>query len=113
MNKNLLEALKEKLHPQRFTAMSPKMAWIISCILGTDWATGPRGEPPTQSFSITSDGFVTSASIFIGDKDEFRMNIHNLLNAADLNPKERAAFRKLYAAKVQDWSTGFPGKGDL
>lgn len=113
MNKNTLEALKEKLHPQRFTAMSPKMAWIISCIIGADWSTGPKGEAPTQSFSITSDGFVTSASMFIGDKEEFTDNISRLLRAADLTAKEREAFDKLYAVKVQDWSTGFPGKGKL
>ena len=46
-------ALAEKLHPDRFSAMSGKMAAIIGYILGESWT-----EPEIAALSVTSDGFV-------------------------------------------------------
>ena len=89
------------------------MAFIVSCIIGANWAKGPRGETPNQSFSITSDGFVTSGNMFIGNKNDFVNNIRILLDVSGLTSMERALFEQLYAEKVQDWSTGYPGKGEL
>lgn len=108
-----LQNLITKLHPKRYSNMSAKMAWILSCILGTDWAKGPRGEAPTRHFSITSDGHVVSGDMYIGDKTDFISNITRLLEVADLDEDERAAFLELYSIRVTDWSKGFASRGEL
>lgn len=111
--KKTLRSLRSKLHPRHFTGMSPKMGWIVSVFLGTDWAAGPRGEKPIGSFSITSDGFVQIGNMFIGGKKDFERNLITLLHAAKLNMQEATLFSQLYADKVQDWSIGCPGRGQL
>lgn len=48
-------SLADKLHPDRFTAMSGRMAAILGYILGESWT-----EPEIPYLSVTSDGCVTS-----------------------------------------------------
>jgi hypothetical protein len=50
-------SLASKLHPDRFSAMSGKMAAIVGYILGESWT-----EPEIVALSVTSDGFVTTES---------------------------------------------------
>jgi hypothetical protein len=45
--------IADKLHPDRFSAMSGKMAAIVAYILGESWT-----EPEIAALSVTSDGFV-------------------------------------------------------
>lgn len=45
--------LARKLHPDRFSAMSGKMAAIVAFILGESWT-----EPEIAALAVTSDGFV-------------------------------------------------------
>lgn len=92
--------LADKLNPARFTAMSGKMAAIVGFILGETW-TSPR----IWSLSITSDGFLLAngANEFIGSADDLADNIARLMDAADLDPSERAEFSRLYRSRVNDW----------
>ena len=45
-------SLAEKLHPDRFTAMSPKMTAIVAYVLGEHWT-----DPEIQWMSVSSDGY--------------------------------------------------------
>ena len=98
-----LEVLALKLHPARFSAMSPKMASIVAFIIGQEWVT-----PQVTGLFITSDGFVLAstkgdigANQFIGTKADLRVNWGNLLCAAtDLATDELQLAEKLYAQKV-------------
>lgn len=96
--------LAEKLHPSRFTRMSPKMMAIVGAILGETWTN-----PTLASFVITSDGHVLAertgdvgANEFIGAVEDFEGNVRRLLDAAELSPDERADFYTLYNAVVTD-----------
>jgi hypothetical protein len=90
--------LTEKLHPDRFTAMSGKMAAIVGYILGESWT-----EPEITALSVTSDGFVTTDSEFFGEAADLDRNILNLLVAAELSAEERTEFERLYRERVDDW----------
>jgi hypothetical protein len=90
--------LAEKLHPDRFTAMSGKMAAIVGFVLGEAWT-----EPAIQSLSVTSDGFVTTESEFLGEAADLDRNLLNLLVAAGLDDEERADFERRYRERVDDW----------
>jgi hypothetical protein len=93
-----LTALAEKLRPDRFTAMSGKMASIVGYILGESWS-----DPEITTLSVTSDGFVTTESEFLGEAADLDRNILNLLMAAGLSDEERAEFERLYRDRVDDW----------
>jgi hypothetical protein len=88
--------LTEKLHPDRFTAMSGKMAAIVGYVLGESWS-----EPEIRSLSVTADGFVTTESEFLGEAADLDRNILNLLVAADLSAEERAEFEGRVKALVR------------
>ena len=90
--------LASKLHPERFTDMSGKMAAIVGHILGESWT-----EPAIAALSVTSDGFVTTESEFMGEAADLDRNLLNLLVAAELTPDERAEFERLYRERVDDW----------
>ncbi len=90
--------LARKLHPERFTDMSGKMAAIVGYILGESWT-----EPAITALSVTSDGFVTTESEFMGEAADLDRNLLNLLIAAELTPDERAEFERLYRERVDDW----------
>jgi hypothetical protein len=90
--------LAEKLHPERFTAMSGKMAAIVGYILDESWT-----EPEIAALSVTSDGYVTTDAEFFGEAADLDQNLLNLLVAADLSPDERAEFERLYRERVDDW----------
>jgi hypothetical protein len=98
-----LDTLVEKLHPRRFTAMSPKMGSIVAYILGQEWVS-----PQVNGLMVTSDGFVLGQvkgdigyNHFIGAEDDLQTNWRNLLDCAGLGDDERATAEKLYAEKVR------------
>lgn len=90
--------LAAKLHPDRFTAMSGRMAAIVAYILGETWS-----EPEIIALSVTSDGFVTTEAEFLGEAADLDRNILNLLIAAGLTADERAEFEGRYRERVDDW----------
>jgi len=98
-----LEILALKLHPARFSDMSPKMANIVGYIIGQSWIT-----PQINGLCTTSDGFVLAsttgdcgANHFLGSKDDLHRNWTGLLNAAnDLASDERKLAESLFAQRV-------------
>jgi hypothetical protein len=90
--------LTEKLHPERFSAMSGKMAAIVGYILGESWT-----EPVIAALSVTSDGFVLTDAEFFGEAADLDRNLLNLLVAAEVTPEESAEFERLYLERVDDW----------
>jgi len=98
-----LESLTAKLHPRRFSAMSPKMASIVGYILGQDWV-----KPQVNSLVVTSDGFVMAQvkgdigyNHFIGAESDLKGNWGELLHVADLGQDEYALAEKLFNEKVR------------
>lgn len=90
--------LADKLHPERFTAMSGRMSAIVAYILDEGWT-----EPAIGALSVTSDGFVTTETAFFGEAADLDRNLLNLLIAADLTPEERVEFEQRYRERVDDW----------
>ena len=97
------ETLIAKLHPSRFSAMSPKMAAIVAYILGQDWVT-----PQVSGLMVTSDHFVLASvkgdcgyNQFIGAESDLQQNWKELLHVADLGQDEYALAQKLYGEKVR------------
>ena len=89
--------LAEKLHPDRFSAMSGKMAAIVGYILAESWT-----EPEIAALSVTSDGYVLTDAVFFGEAADLDRNLLNLLVAAEVTPDERADFERLYCERVDD-----------
>jgi len=90
--------LAHKLRPERFTAMSGRMAAIVGYILAEPWT-----QPPITALSVTSDGFVTTESDFLGEAADLDRNLLNLLIAAELTPDELVEFERRYRERVDDW----------
>lgn len=90
-------SLTAKLHPDRFTAMSPKMTAIIAYVLGEEWT-----DPQISWMSVSSDGYATTDSDFLGDAADLDRNIRKLLIAAQLSPDERQEFARLFRERVDD-----------
>jgi len=76
--------LAAKLHPDRFSAMSGKMAAIVGYIVGESWT-----EPEIAALSVTSDGFVLTDAEFFGEAADLDRNLLNLLVA--LSSREKSA----------------------
>ena len=96
--------LSDLLHPRRFTEMSPRMAAIVAYVLGQHWT-----EPEIAWLSVSTDGYVSSDSHFIGSGQDLDRNIANLLDAAELTEEQRQEWHVLYCAKVDDWRNGHNG----
>lgn len=92
-----MTTLKDKLHPDRFSEMSGKMAAIIAFVLAEDWT-----DPAIRWMSVSSDGYVTTDSDFLGDAADLDRNIRKLLIAAQLSPAEREEFAQLFRERVDD-----------
>lgn len=95
-------SLIAKLSPSQIR-LSAKMRWIMDSLTGQDYgARGPRGEAPAH-LSTTSDGYVQSGSMFIGDAGELSTNVEGVLQTIGITPKERKAFDVLRAQHLTDW----------
>ena len=84
------EALIEKLRPDRFTAMSGKMAAIVGYILDERFS-----DPAISELVVTSDGFVLAqtegevgANDMIGEEADLNRNLLSLIEAAGLSEDE-------------------------
>jgi hypothetical protein len=91
-------ALADKLHPDRYSAMSGKMAAIVGYILGESWT-----KPVIAALSVTSDGFVLTDAEFFGEAADLDRNLLNLLIVAELTADERVEFERRYRERVDDW----------
>ncbi len=94
--------LRRKLHPDRFTGMSGKMAALVGYVLNTVFV-----EPPIWELYLTTDGFLVGrvgdqlgAETFLGSYIEFVRNWIRLLRAADLSLEERIEADCRFAARV-------------
>jgi hypothetical protein len=78
------EILVDKLRPDRFTAMSDRMAAIVGYILDERFST-----PAISELVVTSDGFVLAqtegdvgADDMIGEEADLNRNLLTLIEAA-------------------------------
>ena len=98
-------SLAKKLNPNRFTAMSGKMAAIVAYILGEKWT-----DPAISDMAITSDGFLLAQhegdmglNDFMGAASDLDRNVANLIVTAELTQDEQAEWQRLYKARITDW----------
>lgn len=94
--------LAEKLRPDRFSAMSPKMAAIVGYILDE-----PFTEPRISELVVTSDGFVLAererevgANEMIGTEADLNRNLLDLIEAASLSQPEVEEFGRLQRERI-------------
>jgi hypothetical protein len=97
-----LKELKDRLHPKRFTAMSPKMSAIVAYILGESWTS-----PQISGIMVTSDGFALASlkgdigyNDFLGTIADLENNLERLEQAAKLNEEQRKMFALLKDAAI-------------
>jgi hypothetical protein len=100
-----MPTLSDKLHPQRFPGMSPKMTAIVGYVLGEEWT-----EPRIAELVITSDNWVLARDTgqigfdsIIGTVMDLERNWINLLQAAGLSDGEQAEAERLYGKAVRDF----------
>lgn len=96
------DTLKAKLHPQRFSAMSGKMAAIVGCILGESYT-----DPAIAALMVTTDGHVLAMQAgdigfneHLGGVADLERNWRALLDAADLDTEERREAEQLFRQAV-------------
>lgn len=99
-------ALADKLRPDRFTAMSGKMAAIVGYILDE-----PMSEPTINELVVTSDGFVLAertgqvgANEMIGTEEDLNRNLVSLIESAGLTDDEVAEFGRLQRERIHRYS---------
>ena len=100
------DALADKLRPDRFTAMSGKMAAIVGYILDQSMS-----EPTINELVVTSDGFVLAersgevgANEMLGTEEDLNRNLVSLLDAAGLTDDEVAEFGRLQRERIRRYS---------
>jgi hypothetical protein len=98
--------LGQKLDQRRFTAMSGKMAAVVSYILGDESVM--TTDPEIAELIITSDGCVLarhtgeiSANTLIGSVLDLTANLARLMVAAGLTFPEGQHFNSLYQQRVR------------
>jgi hypothetical protein len=97
------EQLVAKLRPDRFSAMSGKMAAIVGYILDECFT-----DPPISELVVTSDGFVLAqsegevgANDMIGSEADLNHNLLDLIAAAGLTEEEIHEFGRLQRKRIQ------------
>ena len=96
---------KEKLHPERFQGMSPKMAAIVGYVCDEKFTN-----PAITELVITSDGFLLAThegdigcNDMLGGESDLKRNWHNLLDAAGLTPEERQEAESAYQDRIHSF----------
>ncbi|NOT00468.1 MAG: hypothetical protein HOP29_07550 [Phycisphaerales bacterium] len=97
-----MTTLAQKLHPDRFTEMSPFMAAIVGYVLG-ETLTDPAIAEITVSESedlvyVRKAGGVGFSGV--QSLTDLRNNWNHLLDAAGLTPDERREAMRLFMARV-------------
>jgi hypothetical protein len=97
------EILVDKLRPDRFTAMSGRMAAIVGYILDERFST-----PAISELVVTSDGFVLAqtegdvgANDMIGEEADLNRNLLTLIEAAGLSQEEIREFGRLQRKRIR------------
>ena len=97
------EQLVEKLRPDRFTAMSGKMAAIVGYILDERFS-----DPAISELVVTSDGFVLAqtegevgANDMLGTEVDLNRNLLDLIEAAGLTAEEIHEFGQLQRKHIR------------
>lgn len=100
------DALVDKLRPDRFTAMSGRMAAIVGYILDERFA-----DPAISELVVTSDGFVLAqsegevgANDLIGSEADLNRNLLDLIAAAGLTDEEAREFGRLQRERISRYS---------
>ena len=99
--------LAEKLHPARFSEISPLMAAIVGYVLGESFTEPTIAELAVSELENTVYIRQEGALGFEGIQslDDLRNNWNRLMDAADLTSEERAEAVRLFHVKV----TKMPG----
>jgi hypothetical protein len=98
-----IDSLRAKLHPSRFTEMSPKMAALVAYILETDYDVHPRIKelaPVSGGIVLARTSMDIGYNLFIGSEDDLVRNWKALLNVAGLTVEERLLADSLFSARV-------------
>lgn len=97
------KALVDKLRPDRFTAMSGKMAAIVGYILDERFS-----DPAISELVVTSDGFVLAqsegevgANEMVGEEADLNRNLLTLIEAAGLTEDEVREFGRLQRERIR------------
>jgi hypothetical protein len=97
------ESLVDKLHPDRFSAMSGKMAAIVGYILDERFS-----DPAISELVVTSDGFVLAqtegdvgANDMIGEEADLNRNLLDLIESAGLSEDEIREFGRLQRERIR------------
>ena len=95
-------SLIERLHPRRFTSISPKMAAVVGYILNEEFTN-----PSIADILVTSDDFVLARlsgdigfNEFLGHHKDLATNWQRLLHAAGLTPAQLQEAKRLYDEKI-------------
>ena len=106
--RTMREILIDKLRPDRFTAMSGKMAAIVGYILEE-----PFSDPAISELVVTSDGFVLAqregevgANEMIGEENDLNRNLLTLIEAAGLTEEEVREFGRLQRERIRRHRSG-------
>jgi len=96
------EILIDKLRPDRFTAMSGRMAAIVGYILEERFS-----DPAISELVVTSDGFVLAqregevgANEMLGEEADLNRNLLSLIEAAGLTQDEVREFGRLQRERI-------------
>ncbi len=97
-----MATLVEKLHPDRFSEMSPFMSAIVAYVLGESWT---KPEIAEITVSEQEDLVYIRATAAVGfdgvqSLSDLRNNWNRLLDAADLTPDERHEAVRLFNQRV-------------
>lgn len=99
--------LVAKLRPDRFSAMSGKMAAIVGYILDE-----PFSDPAISEIVVTSDGFVLAetagdvgANDMLGTEADLNRNLLALVEAAGLTQEEVRQFGELQRERIRRYGS--------
>jgi hypothetical protein len=101
----MIEALRQKLHPNRFPYMSGKMAAILGYLLDQEWT-----DEVITDMMVTSDGEVLSQNkgdvgmnYFIGSNSDLQDNLTRLIGLPEvgLTKAEKMAMWHLVVDKIR------------
>jgi hypothetical protein len=100
------EVLIDKLRPDRYAAMSGKMAAIVGYILDQRFT-----DPAISELVVTSDGFVLAqsegevgANDMIGEEADLNRNLLTLIEAAGLTEEEIQEFGRLQRRRIRRYT---------
>lgn len=98
-----MSALAEKLHPRRFTEMSPFMAAIVAFVLGESWTnpaiaevTVSEAEDLVYVRKVGAVGFDGLQSL-----TDLRNNWNRFIDAAGLTQEERKEAVSLFRLRIE------------